>query len=279
MRLGGKIVGKRLAPDEWVAALQESGFTATFWPPYALDAPDDTVRAYAEAAAKADIVVSEVIAWKNTLSPDEAERKAALERSKKALDLADRIGARCALGGAGGPNTEWEGPHPSNLTEETFEMVVETTRAIIDDVRPKRAFYTLETMPWAFPNSVANYERLLEAVDRKQFAAHCDPFNFVVSPEIYFNSAAMVREFFAKLGDRVVSCHAKDVLLHDTMTVHIEEVRAGLGTMDYSVFLKEIQRADPDMPLLIEHLKTNEEYRQAADYIRSVAKKAGVPVL
>ena len=53
---------------------------------------------------------------------------------------------------------------------------VETTvREIIDAVRPTRAFYTLEPMPWAYPDSVDSYLRLIAAIDRRAFGVHLDP--------------------------------------------------------------------------------------------------------
>jgi len=46
---------------------------------------------------------------------------------------------------------------------------------IIDAVQPTRTFYTLETMPWMYPDSPQSYLRLLQAVDRRQFAVHFAP--------------------------------------------------------------------------------------------------------
>ena len=49
-------------------------------------------------------------------------------------------------------------------------MIVETTRQIIDAVKPTRTYYTLETMPWAYPDSARSYAQLLEAIDRPRLA-------------------------------------------------------------------------------------------------------------
>jgi len=46
-------------------------------------------------------------------------------------------------------------------TPATFGLIVETTRRIIDAVKPKRNFFTLEAMPWAYPDSVDSYLNLL----------------------------------------------------------------------------------------------------------------------
>jgi sugar phosphate isomerase/epimerase len=153
---------------------------------------------------------------------------------------------------------------------------VESVRSILDAVKPTRTFYTLEPMPWMYPDSAESYLRLLRAVGRKQFGVHLDLVNLVCSPQLYFGNAALIRDCFAKLGPHVRSCHAKDILLGGELTVHLSEVRPGLGALDYAVLLQELDRLEPDMPLMLEHLKTDEEYRLAADYVRSVARRTGV---
>ena len=45
----------------------------------------------------------------------------------------------------------------------------------------------------------------------------------------------------------------------------------GLGSLDYRVLLTEMDRLDPDTPLLVEHLPGEAEYRAAVAHIRAVA--------
>ena len=274
LRLGGPTFEKYNDPDGWVRVLKKLGYSAAYCPVGA-EADDDVVNAYARAAKEANIIISEVGAWSNPISPDEKTRRAAREKCRRQLALADRIGARCCVNIAGSRGESWDGPSKLNLTEETFEMIVETTRAIIDDVKPSRTYFTLETMPWAYPDSPDSYLRLLKAIERKHFAVHLDPVNLVCSPQRYFRNGELIRECFKKLGPYIRSCHAKDILLQRKLTTHLDEVRPGLGGLDYATFLKELSRR-PDVPLMLEHLPNAEEYRLAAEYIRSVAKEVGV---
>ncbi|MEA3226563.1 MAG: hypothetical protein U9Q07_11485 [Planctomycetota bacterium] len=78
-----------------------------------------------------------------------------------------------------------------------------------------------------------------------------------------------------KLGPYLKSCHAKDILLDPKLTTHLDEVRPGLGGLDYAVFLKELSKI-PDTPLMLEHLKGAEQYRLAAEHIRGAAKEVGL---
>ncbi|MBN1506387.1 MAG: TIM barrel protein [Sedimentisphaerales bacterium] len=274
LRLGGPVFGRIQDPQGWIAALKRLGYSAAYCP-VGPDATDDVVRAYEDAAARAGIIIAEVGAWSNPTSPDETTRQAALEKCRTCLALADRIGARCCVNIAGSRGKLWDGPDAANLTKETFDMIVETTRSIIDAVKPMRTFFTLETMPWAYPDSPDSYLQLLKAIDRKQFAVHLDPVNLICSPQRYYGNGQLIRECFEKLGPYIKSCHAKDILLQEKLTTHLDEVIAGTGGLDYAVFLKELSRL-PGTPLMLEHLSKAEDYDKAAAYIRSVAEKLGL---
>lgn len=280
MRLGGPIFASYSDAEGWVAAVAGAGYRAAYCP-VGTDASVETVRAYARTAQQAGIVIAEVGAWSNPISPDEEARNSALSLCKEALALADRIGARCCVnlaGSRGGSREGWYDPHPANFSDETFELIVATTREIIDAVQPTRTFFTLETMPWIFPDSPDSYLALMKAIDRQQFAVHLDLTNMIVTPRLFFDNAAFIRECFAKLGPHIKSCHIKDVMLRNTFSVHIEEVRPGLGALDYRTFLQECAKLPADTPIMLEHLATAVEYEEAAQYVRAIAGELGLSV-
>ncbi len=269
MRLGGPVFENFEDPARWVSAHRELGWSAAF----VNFARAGNIDDYAAAAAEADIVLAEVGAWSSPISCDAEHAKGALEKCKKALALAEQLGARCCVNVSGSRSEHWSGPHPDNLTGETFEMIVGYVREIIDEVEPARTFYTLETMPWMYPDSADAYLRLIKAIDRPQFAVHFDPVNLICSPQRYFNTGAVIEEFVAKLGPHIRSCHAKDILLRNELTTHLEEVVPGLGRLDYPAYLRSIAKLDRDVPIMIEHLKSRQQYAEAASYIRGVAQR------
>jgi sugar phosphate isomerase/epimerase len=276
IRLGGPVFEKTDDPEAWARAVCALGYRAATCP-LSADASDDVVRGYVRAAERADVVIAEVGAWSNPMSDDAAERKAALERCTRQLALAERVGANCCVNIAGACGPIWDGPYPANLTRETFDRIVETTRGIIDAVKPTRTFYTLEAMPWMYPTGPDSYLDLLRAIDRTAFGVHLDPVNMISSPQHYFDNASLIRECFAKLGPHIKNCHAKDTLLRSKLTVHLDEVAPGQGALDYRTFLRELDKlADPRVGLILEHLHTPEEYAGAAAYIRSVAAEEGI---
>jgi sugar phosphate isomerase/epimerase len=275
MRIGGPVPGKFSDPDQWIAAHKDKGYSAAQAPWNFVK--DEEVETYVEAARKADIVISEVGAWSNPISPDDKTRREAIALNQERLAMADRFGARCCVNVAGSRQPT-RGPHPENFTSDTFDLIVETVRAIIDGVKPTRTYYTLETMPWIPPDSVDSYVWLLESIDRERFAVHLDPVNLICSPRRYYANADIIRDFVKRLGPHIRSCHAKDTIFGEGLTSHLDEARPGLGGLDYGVFLTEIERLDADMPVMVEHLKTQEEYGLAVDHIRSVAREVGVTI-
>lgn len=277
MRFGGPVFFDGDDPGAWAAAVRAEGYRAAYCPVSA-EAGSDVIRAYAQAAQQAGLVIAEVGAWSNPMSADAETAAQALEYNQRQLALADEIGALCCVNISGSRGAVWDGPHPQNLTAGTFEQVVTLVRQIIDAVQPRRAFYTLEPMPWMFPDSPDSYLDLLRAVDRKQFAAHLDPVNMINSPQRCLHNGDFLRECFDKLGPYIKSVHAKDILLADRLTVHLDEVRPGLGTLDYRTLLREMQRLPADTPLMLEHLPTEDEYQRAAEYVRGLAAEMEIPL-
>ncbi|HQE92477.1 MAG TPA: TIM barrel protein [Anaerolineae bacterium] len=275
MRLGAPVFVADMTPDHWIAALKDEHYGAAY-APVAADADAATIRAYVKAAEKADIVIAEVGAWSNPLSADEATRAAALENCKTQLALADEIGARCCVNISGSRGEPWDGPHPANLTAETFDLIVDRVREILDAVKPRRTFYVLEPMPWMYPDSADSYLRLIAAIDHLHFGVHIDMVNVINSPQRYFDNGALIHEWFTKLGPFIKSCHAKDTRLSTRLTTHLDEVRPGLGCLDYRTLLRELNKLDPDTPLMIEHLQAEEDYRLSAGYLRAVAAEVGL---
>lgn len=278
IRLGGPVYGKFSSPQAWAEAHQKEGFSAAYCP-LSPTAGDDEVRAYMEAAAKSGIVIAEVGAWSNPISPDSEAAGKAIEKCIASLELADRIGARCCVNISGSRNpVHWAGPHPENLTADTFDLIAETTRKIIDAVNPRRSFFTLEAMPWSYPDSADSYLKLIKAIDRRSFGVHIDPVNWITSPQVYYSNGDMIRDAFRKLGPYIKSCHAKDIVIREDVYVpSFEEVKPGLGYLDYPVFLSELASMG-DVPLMMEHLGSQEEYASAAAYIKNKAKQTGIDV-
>lgn len=276
IRLGG--YGLPVGGDDPFAlarAHRDFGYAAAYVPVSLLGADAKTLAEWEKAFSDQDVTLAEVGIWRNLIDPDPMRRKAELDYAAQCLALADTVGARCAVSfiGSFAPGTR-HGLDARNLGPQALEAAVETARHLIDTVKPKRAKFALEMMQATIPDSADSYLELIRAVDRPQFAAHLDPVNLVMTPRAYFNTGALIRECFQKLGQWIVSCHAKDISLSEAAALHLDEVQIGEGNLDYRTYLTELSRL-PDVPLMLEHLKP-EEYAVGRDRIFGFGDAAGI---
>lgn len=267
MRLGLSTDFGAKCATEWIGCIKEIGCKAAVFP---LDcrASDETVSQYVKAASENDVVIAEVGVWRNTMSADPAERKAMMKYAVEQLALAERIGARCCVNVAGtshGPR--WDGGYKGNFSKETRKEIVSMVRTIIDEVNPKKTKFTLEPMPWMVPTSPDDYLRLIDEVDRDGFGVHLDLINMVTSPERYFFLDEFMDEAFEKLGGRILSCHLKDVKLLEEYTFRLAECACGEGILDVKRYMNKASAIDKDMPMIIEHLHNDDEYKRSFKYV------------
>ena len=278
MRFGAPLFDRWNGPDSWIKALKQKGYNAAYCP-VGMEASNAEVAEYAAAAGENSIVIAEVGAWgNNPLHPDKAVAEAGFAGLVRSMMLAEKIGALCCVNVAGSRGECWDGHHPMNLSQETFDRIVACVNRLLDEVMPVRTAFTLEMMPWMFPTTAREMLSLVQAVGRPGFAAHVDLVNITCSPRLYYENAEKTQECFALLGPLVKSVHAKDIRLGEGLTVHLDEARPGLGGFDYRVFLSSVRNHCPEAPVMLEHLPTAEEYDLAAAYVRGVADELGIPM-
>ena len=263
-------------PYAFARAHRAYGYGAAYVPA-SLTAGDTALLAdFEKAFAAEDVLLAEIGIWRNLVTPDDAVRKANLDYAADKLAVADALGAGCAVSYIGtfkaGTN---HGPAAANFGPDAFDACVQTARYLIDTVKPKHAKFALEMMQNSLPDSIDGYVELIAAIDRPAFGAHLDPVNLVMTPRVYWNNAALIRECFDKLGPWLVSCHAKDILLRPEAALHLDEVQIGEGALDYREYLTQLDRLPRDVPLLTEHLE-GEEYAVARDRIFAVGDAIGV---
>jgi sugar phosphate isomerase/epimerase len=252
------------------------GYSAAYCP---MAKVEDTARVaeIQKAFAAENVVIAEVGAWKNMLDPDAETRRANQRYVIERMALAEAVGARCCVDIAGSYNPKyWYGPNPKNLSKEFMDATVENCRRIIDEIKPKRSKFTIEMMGWNIPDNPDSYLELIRAVDRPAFGVHMDVCNGINSPTKFYRSGEYIKECFSKLGQWIVSCHAKDLAWEVELNVHFREVIPGRGEVDYATYLRELSKLPIDAPLMLEHLKTAAEYEEGKKYIQKVASETGV---
>ena len=269
MRLGAPVFDTYETGEQWALLHQKYGYRAAYSPinnKDELDRKDEFIK----AAEKYDIIIAEVGAWGNNMAIHPEERKRNIENCKNRLFVADEVGAKCCVNIAGNLGKQWDGHSDKNFTKEAFDLIVEITRDIIDSVKPKRTFYTLEMMPWMYPYDEESYLDLIRAIDREHFAVHLDIVNTINSPVRYYGTENIIKSCFNKLGRYIKSIHVKDIFMSQEMTTHLSEIIPGKGNFNHKCLVEQTRKLNEDIPLMLEHLATKEEYIEAGDYIKNL---------
>ena len=260
------------SPEEWANKHKALGLKAVVFP-VCCDDGEETIMAYKKAADEAGLTIAEVGVWRNTLAAAPDERKRWIDYAIRQLRMADAIGAACCVNVVGTPyGARWDGGYRDNFSKELWDMAVGMIRQVIDAVRPVHAKFCIESMPWMIPSSPDEYLRLIEDVDRSEFGTHLDVVNMITSPRRYFYNDDFLEECFQKLHGTIVSCHLKDILLKQEYTFQLQECACGEGTLDIERYARLANAEDNRMPMIIEHLTTDEEYEASVRYVKERLK-------
>ncbi len=267
MRLGTSSPLKHNSPEEWASNQLALGCSTVVFP---LNCNDDEKKiiAYKDAAQKAGLTIAEVGIWRNALAANPEERNANMDYCVNQLRLADFLGARCAVNVAGAFGTRWDGGYRANFTDRAWKESIAMVQQIIDRANVKNTFFTLEPMPWMIPTGPKEYIRLLEAVDRDHFAVHMDIINMINSAERYFNPEEFVDQCAELLGNKIRSCHIKDVHLAQEYTLQLQECGPGDGEFPLRYYVEKMNAIDPNMPVILEHLNSDQEYIKYMNYLK-----------
>lgn len=256
------------SPQEWASKHKSLGLKSVVFPVSCLDGID-TVSAYKKAADDAGLSIAEVGIWRNTLAADPDERQKWIDYSIEQLRMADAIGATCCVNVVGTPyGPRWDGGYRGNFSTELWDMAVRMIRQIIDTARPAHTKFCIESMPWMIPSSPDEYVRLIEDVDRAEFGTHLDVVNMITSPRRYFFNDEFLHECFEMLEGTICSCHLKDIRLKEEYTFQLEECACGQGSLDLELYARLADAENPAMPMIIEHLTTDEQYAASVRYVQ-----------
>lgn len=280
MLLGGTVSGLWRTPQEWEKLLKASRFRAVT-APFDCHTDKETIKEYCDIAKRCGAVIAEIGVWKNLLDPDAEAAQRNLDYAKGQLALAEEWNIPCCVNIAGTPSSiGWDAADKSNFTPEVYEKTVALIREIIDFVRPARAFYCIEPMPWMVPDGPDEYLQLIRDVDREQFAAHMDFVNMISCPRRALAPEAFIEECFQKLAPYIKSTHLKDTRMDPVrLTAVMEECSPGEGTLDFAEVLRIMDKYLPaDAPVLLEHMSTFEEYARAFEVVAAQAEKANVKI-
>ena len=274
MKLGIAKALLHSSPKEWAEKHCDLGLSAVVFP-VNCKSSKQTILDYKHAANDYGLVIAEVGAWCNLLDKDKNKANENLNYSLKTMEMAESISAKCVVNISGSlSDKQWDGGTKENYSQQTFNRVVSIIKKIIS-VADKCCF-TIEPMPWMIPYDADNYLQILKEVNDSRFAVHMDAVNMIYSPKKYFFQKEYLDEIFEKIGKHIISSHLKDLTLSNKLTFQLSECAPLEGEFETAYYLNKLTTIDKNMPVIIEHLSSDEEYVNAVNKLKDFCQQLNI---
>ena len=215
--------------------------------------------------------------WQCQIDPDEDRRREAVGTLKAALKVASWLGARGIDTGPGSlsPRGPWF-PHLGNWTPEARQRLIGSLRECASVAEACGVFLSMEGHQLVTLDSAETMREVLDAVGSPMVRCDFDPVNWITLQTIYETGPAITR-MVETLGQRIVSGHAKDVQIQDRLVVHIDNIAAGTGILDYPTFLRLMEGLGADYPVIVEAAAI-EELPAVSAFLHRTAHECGITV-
>lgn len=240
----------------------------------------------------ANLPVVAVSAYTNIIHHDPEVRKKNIDYIKMMMERALDLGCPYVASETGTFNVEsdwvWD---DRNGTEEAWEETAEIIYDIVKFGKEVGATFIVENYVNNVIGSIDQVLRLFREINMPNLKLICDPTNYF-TPGNMGDMDNQLRRIFDALADKMVIAHAKDVLLSGDTGVKqadidadeshvfrgaggVELPAAGLGTLNYDLYLSLLAKEHPNIPLIIEHLDAGDIPR-AKKFVDGVLRRQGV---
>ena len=240
----------------------------------------------------ANLPIIAVSGYTNFIHPDPVKRKENIDYLKMMLRYARDLGCPYVASETGTYNEEsdwvWD---DRNGTEKVYDETIEIIRDLAAYAEDWGSTFIVENYVNNVIGSVEQIERMFRDVNSKSLGLICDPTNYFDDNTIN-DVDGTLRKIFDRLGDKMVIAHAKDIKRAvDTSEKHadidadashsfrgsgsVELPAAGLGILNYDLYVELLAKKTPNIPLIIEHLDEG-DIERAKRFVDATLRKVGV---
>ncbi|MBS3179980.1 MULTISPECIES: sugar phosphate isomerase/epimerase family protein [unclassified Pseudoclavibacter] len=243
-----------------------------------------------------NLPISAISGYTNIVHPDPEHRRANVDYLKEIIRNARSFGTPYVISESGtfNPDSEWDSD-PHNKTEDAYEQVRDVLAELAQEAYDHGSIFLLETYVNNVIGSVRETVRVFNDIRSPGIELLMDPTNYFDASNID-DQAGVLNEVFDTLADKVRVAHAKDVKRagddksekhadigdDDALASHtfrgvgeIELPAAGLGSLDYELYLQRLAERNPNAPLIIEHLDESDIPR-AKKFIDDILRKYSI---
>ncbi len=239
---------------------------------------------------RANVPVVAISAYTNLTHPDPQVRQTNIERVKEILKYARDFGTPYVISETGTYNTESDWlPDEKNYTEEAYQDFKQVALELANYAYEHDAVFLIENYTNNIIGSPEQVARLLQEVDHPGLGLLLDPTNFFDGNNID-DVDSMIKKMFWLLDDKIKIAHAKDCKRavdtnekfgggsaeHNSFrgAGAVELPAAGLGDLNYDLYLSLLRKNHPNIPLIIEHLDESDIPR-AKQFVDDTLERIG----
>jgi sugar phosphate isomerase/epimerase len=216
--------------------------------------------------------------WQCLIHPDEGQRRRAVRTLQEALRVAGDLGARGIDTGPGSmsPTGPWN-PHPENWSPRCREQLVKSLRECAKAAGDHGVYLSLEGHQLVTLEDAEVTREVLDAVASPWVRSDFDPVNWITLKTV-FRTGPAIAAMMDVLGGRIVSAHAKDIIVEDRLTLHLETVPTGRGNLDYRTFLGRMEALSPEYPVIVE-AAGEKDLPEVSAFLHRTAEDLGIRVI
>jgi len=204
-----------------------------------------------------------IAAYYNVVDPDNERRIKGEKRIRCYIENWKRLGSPIICTGSGSFNRESEwSESPENETEAAYLECRSRIQDLVTIAQKTGAVLAIEAYWKNVINSAIRNQRLFNDIDSPALGLVMDPCNYFRNQDLP-KMRPLLEEIFRLVGKKIVLAHAKDLKASPNGP---DLPAAGLGALDYPLFLKLLASLDKPLYLALEHLGP-EDVPRARKYV------------
>ncbi|MBS6645504.1 MAG: sugar phosphate isomerase/epimerase [Clostridiaceae bacterium] len=243
-----------------------------------------------DAFRDANLPIVAISAYTNLVHPDPVQREANINYVKEILAHARDFGTPYVVSETGTYNVESDWLYdPKNATEEAYQEFKSIAIDLAKFAYDHDAVFLIENYVNNIVGSVEQTARLLREVNHPGIGLLMDPTNYFGEDNIDHVDETIEKIFYV-LDDKIRVAHAKDCKRavdtgekfgggsaeHNSFrgAGAVELPAAGLGVLNYELYLERLMKNHPNIPIIIEHLD-EEDIPRAKKHVDNALKHVG----
>jgi len=160
-------------------------------------------------------------------------------------------------------------PEDSVYRERDWKVLKDTVEELAEEAEKWGVFVGLEAANEHLVGTANDLSTLLNEVPSSQIGVVLDPGN-LLTEDNFARQDEVIEDAFRLLGDRIVACHAKDIIM--TENGRLKTVPPGFGKMNYPLYMQLLQKYKPGVHMIME-AASEHQMAQSKSYIEGIRQQ------